>query len=139
MEKDNKTSGTLADFPKEPRIEQWNDKTIYIEDIGGNCSYIQGKFLRDVIRKLVKMNNNDLSTNDEITIVNKKEYELLKEALNLVLQIYEEDSLAPHRNETDGEMFDSSARMFVLLEKFEQDIPEEDLKDAKQHLLDVGE
>lgn len=58
---------------------------------------------------------------------------LLDEALYLLTEIFEEDSLAPHYNGS-GEMYSTSARLFVLMNKLGQDIDPVHLEAAKTRL-----
>ena len=57
----------------------------------------------------------------------------LDEALDLLTEIFEEDSLAPHYNGS-SEMYSTSARLFVLMKKLGQDIDPEDLAAAQKRL-----
>ena len=59
---------------------------------------------------------------------------LESEAIGLLEEIYDEDSLAPHRSEEDGVMYKTSAKMFVLMSKLGYEVDEGDLKDAIERL-----
>ena len=53
----------------------------------------------------------------------------LEEALDLLEEIFNEDSLEPHRSD-DGYMYHYSARLFVFMAGLGYSVDPEDLKDA---------
>jgi len=64
--------------------------------------------------------------------------ELGEEAVGLLVQIFEEDSLAPHYSD-DGHMYYSSAWLFTFMAKLGCEVEPEILKEATERMNEDGE